>query len=248
MKRQTPLASTSAKKNVVERSMKFIPLLSVAIVGFDIAFVATPSAHASFLINGDFSSGLTGWTPYTTSNCTIGTPAVVNFDVTGLGSSPAAQLLVGEVNFTGQQEGGGLLQAFSGPEGDYSFSYDFASEAPSSGNLSGGLFSLIFNGVVLDSLDTEFIDSGSIERGSLNGFLAGVPAGTHEVRIQATRPFLTASSTPFQYFDNVVVNVDDEGPNTSTSVPGPLPLLGVGAALGFSRKLRRRIKGSTPAA
>ena len=27
-------------------------------------------------------------------------------------------------------------------------------------------------------------------------------------------------------------------------VPGPLPLLGVGAAIGFSRKLRKRIKGS----
>ena len=27
-------------------------------------------------------------------------------------------------------------------------------------------------------------------------------------------------------------------------VPGPLPLLGVGAAFGFSRNLRKRIKGS----
>ena len=27
-----------------------------------------------------------------------------------------------------------------------------------------------------------------------------------------------------------------------TSVPGPLPILGLGAAFGFSRKLRRRIK------
>jgi hypothetical protein len=27
-------------------------------------------------------------------------------------------------------------------------------------------------------------------------------------------------------------------------VPGPLPILGIGAAFGFSRKLRKRIKGS----
>jgi len=34
------------------------------------------------------------------------------------------------------------------------------------------------------------------------------------------------------------------GGNGTNSVPGPLPLLGVGAAFGFSRKLRKRIKCS----
>jgi hypothetical protein len=34
------------------------------------------------------------------------------------------------------------------------------------------------------------------------------------------------------------------GGPVSTSVPGPLPLLGIGAAFSFSRKLRKRIKGS----
>jgi hypothetical protein len=29
-----------------------------------------------------------------------------------------------------------------------------------------------------------------------------------------------------------------------TAVPGPLPVLGAGVAFGFSRKLRRRIKGA----
>jgi len=32
--------------------------------------------------------------------------------------------------------------------------------------------------------------------------------------------------------------------NTTLSAPGPLPALGVGVALGFTRRLRRRIKGS----
>jgi hypothetical protein len=35
-----------------------------------------------------------------------------------------------------------------------------------------------------------------------------------------------------------------ENPGNVPSVPGPLPLLGVGAAFGFSRKLRKRIKSS----
>jgi hypothetical protein len=38
--------------------------------------------------------------------------------------------------------------------------------------------------------------------------------------------------------------VEYENPNYA-AVPGPLPLLGVGAAFGFSRKLRKRIKSST---
>jgi hypothetical protein len=36
----------------------------------------------------------------------------------------------------------------------------------------------------------------------------------------------------------------DNFSNDFAQVPGPLPLLGVGAAFGFSRKLRKRIKGS----
>jgi len=31
---------------------------------------------------------------------------------------------------------------------------------------------------------------------------------------------------------------------TENEVPGPLPILGVGAAFGYSRKLRKRIKSS----
>lgn len=37
-------------------------------------------------------------------------------------------------------------------------------------------------------------------------------------------------------------------PPSSESVPGPLPLFGAAAAFGYSRKLRKRIKGSTPVA
>lgn len=222
-------------------STRFLKFYSLAAVILGMACIDAPSAHASLLTNGDFSSGLTGWTPYTTSNGTIGSPAVINFDVTGLGSNPAAQLEVGEVDFTNVQSGGGLSQIFTGPAGDYSLSFDFASENQFllSGNASGGLFSLILDDTILNSFDTDFISAGATERGSLSGFLAGVAAGTHEIKIQATRPFITGD-TPFQYFDNVVVSAS----NTSAPVPGPLPLLGVGAAFGLSRNLRKRIKAS----
>jgi hypothetical protein len=46
--------------------------------------------------------------------------------------------------------------------------------------------------------------------------------------------------------DGVIDNVQNTfGQTGTTGVPGPLPLLGIGAAFGMSRKLRKRIKGST---
>lgn len=39
-------------------------------------------------------------------------------------------------------------------------------------------------------------------------------------------------------------NTIDNINNNFSQVPGPLPILGIGAAFGFSRKLRKRIKGS----
>jgi MYXO-CTERM domain-containing protein len=47
--------------------------------------------------------------------------------------------------------------------------------------------------------------------------------------------------------DNVTLDLADN-PVPSPSVPGPLPLLGVGAAFGWSRRLRKRIAAplSTP--
>jgi hypothetical protein len=42
----------------------------------------------------------------------------------------------------------------------------------------------------------------------------------------------------------IVINVNDPNPPT-TAVPGPLPILGAGAAFGYSRRLRRRILSSS---
>jgi hypothetical protein len=55
------------------------------------------------------------------------------------------------------------------------------------------------------------------------------------------------------YGSVLYVNDSWEGPGSidnisneyAQTVPGPLPLLGAGAAFGFSRKLRRRLKGAT---
>jgi hypothetical protein len=57
------------------------------------------------------------------------------------------------------------------------------------------------------------------------------------IRLQP-RDFL--SDMPTWTFDNFRLTTDDQ--SSGVAVPGPLPLLGVGAAFGYSRKLRKRIK------
>jgi len=54
-----------------------------------------------------------------------------------------------------------------------------------------------------------------------------------------------------EYFSNQGYTINTENVDAleaASTVPGPLPLLGVGTALGFSRKLRRRINGARPLA
>ncbi|MFO0138861.1 MAG: hypothetical protein ACK535_12750 [Cyanobacteriota bacterium] len=54
--------------------------------------------------------------------------------------------------------------------------------------------------------------------------------------------FTDVTTNPFAQNSGgtIVINVNDPNPPTTT-VPGPLPVLGAGAAFGYSRRLRRRI-------
>jgi len=56
--------------------------------------------------------------------------------------------------------------------------------------------------------------------------------------------FTNVTSNPFaqQSGGTIILNVNDPNPPT-TAVPGPLPVLGAGAAFGYSRRLRLRILG-----
>jgi len=54
--------------------------------------------------------------------------------------------------------------------------------------------------------------------------------------------FTDVTTNPFEQKSGgeIIINVNDPNPPT-TAVPGPLPVLGAGAAFGYSRRLRRRI-------
>jgi hypothetical protein len=60
--------------------------------------------------------------------------------------------------------------------------------------------------------------------------------------------FTNVTTNPFsqQSGGTIVLNVNADDPNPpTTAVPGPLPILGAGAAFGYSRRLRRRILSSS---
>ena len=202
-----------------------------------VALLTTAGRGQAGVINGDFQTGdFAGWTTFTTANGTIGTPAVVAFDTTGIGASLAARFSVGEATFDATQQGGGIFQSMvvSTP-GDYSMYVDIAAEriggAP---NGSAGLFSLLLNGVVVDSHDFGGIFGNTTVRSSLATTVT-LGAGTHEFRVLITRPF-TAPFGLNQYVDNA--RFDLVSPATVPE-PSSIAILGIGA-LGMGLLVRRK--------
>jgi len=171
----------------------------------------------NLLTNGDFETGdFAAWTQFLTTNG-VTNPNVVLFDTDGdTVATQSAQFKVGQVIFEGPPffvdfRGGGILQTINTAGGTITISADIASDLPStaiSGNLEGGLFKLFFDGVEMDSHDFASINVGLTERSTLNAVINGVTPGSHEVKIEVTRPALQNVNTPFQYIDNVIVEGD----------------------------------------
>jgi len=194
-----------------------------------VALVALPCSGAPILINGDFETGnLNGWTTFVTTNGSLGTPTVTSFDTDGNGlPSPAATLKVGQVVFSeGNFAGGGIFQNFSTSFGLFNLSADFAvSNLSTSANASGGRFGLYVDGTLEGTWDLANVGPNAIVRSSLTHALL-LSAGTHELRILVTRPYLTGEGpngpTPFQYIDDVVVAPIPEPNATFLFVSGML--------------------------
>ena len=213
------------------------------------AIAAAPAGAAEVVQNGDFSSGLTGWTSYTTANGTIaelpsspGAPApqnasVVSFDTAGSGANSALLLNAGAYlpPYGSSQQGGGVFQTFTTTGGIATFSSSIAAYSRT-GNMAGGVLSVLLDGVVLDSFDFADIAAGATERGAL-GFTTDLAAGTYTLSLQATRPFAPGRSVNSQYFDNVSLDV------AAAAVPEPatwaMMIIGFGG-VGFAMRRRSR--------
>ncbi|MET0307170.1 MAG: PEPxxWA-CTERM sorting domain-containing protein [Sphingomonas sp.] len=219
-----------------------------------LTFSAASAQAQEVVTNGDFQSGLTGWTAYTTPNGTIaelpslpGAPApqnasVVSFNVTGSGATSALFLNAGKADSpygSGPQEGGGVFQMFTTTtNGIASFSADIAAQFNSmSGSFGLGLVSVLLDGVVMDSYEFPGVAAGPATLRSTLDFTTNLAAGTHKLSLQATRIFGPGRGVTSQYFDNVSLNV--------TPVPEPVSwamMLGGFGLAGAAMRRRRSVK------
>jgi hypothetical protein len=212
------------------------------VVGALVSF-GSSQAKAAIITNGDFETGnLAGWTTFLTVNGDIGAsggfPTVVTFDVDqDSSSSKAAAFRVGRADFNlGGRRGGGLFQNVSLLAGVVNITADIAIlDNVGSTNADGGLFELLFDGVVVDSHDFGNAPLG-VTKSSMFAAMPIATAGIHEIRIRMGRNFIQSGVTPVQYIDDVV----------ATQVipePSSLALLGIGAialvGYGWRRKRKR---------
>jgi hypothetical protein len=201
-----------------------------------------PARAVEVITNGDFQSGLTGWTSYTTANGTIaatpsmpGAPqpqnaSVVAFNVTGSGASNALFLNAGKINppyNSAPGAGGGVLQTFTTTGGMATFSADIAAFTRVNGLTAFGLMSVLLDGVVLDSFDFVGPGTSTTLRNTLD-FTTNLTAGQHTIQLQATRIFAPGAGVTSQYFDNVSLDVEAAVPEPSTWAMLILGFVGVG--------------------
>jgi hypothetical protein len=109
-------------------------------------------------------------------------------------------------------------------------------------------FTVKFNGTGDDASDSWIL---KFSQGSSSSIQTDVSEGTHLFSNQ----FVAAAGSPINMiaipnndpqslqFSSLTVELASPPP---TAVPGPLPLLGVAAAFGYSRKVRRRVASSRP--
>jgi hypothetical protein len=143
---------------------------------------------------------------------------------------------------SGQQTGQGIV-AYS-PNGtgvDAGFGLAFTSanftleaplSPPSTFGRAGVINTLAFN---LNSAGVTEFNSAKIR-----GKLVGATGTTSQPALSAGLGIFSTSTPPTTQVPTIIY-----GNAFNTRVPGPLPLVGVGAAFGFSRRLRRRVKAAS---
>jgi len=214
----------------MRKIMTFATLLGALLL-----VVAGPAVAGNLLLNGSFQDGnFNNWILGVTPDGTAGQgyPIVTTWP---LGGMNAAEYEVGETMSGTGYQGATLSQDFTTTGGSMTFGFMYAAMGDGMHhNADAGLFELVLDGTVLNSIDVGGIDPNQLINGTLTAS-AMVSAGSHDFEIEILRPYLSSpSNTPYQYVTDAYAN----GPGGTTPEPGTFVLLGSGllGALAFRRR------------
>jgi hypothetical protein len=217
------------------------------LLGWFLGLATSAPAHAVSVMTWDFEGGvLDPWTTFVTPNGSIGATGVADLlDPNGNAVwTNSVQLNVGQiVHLPGlDPAGGGIMHSAFFLAGDLSITVDIATQNPIGiPNDEGGIFELLFDGIVQDTLDFDVIMGSETAFGQLSVSSLFISEGMHEIAILVTRPRenLGGAATPLQYIDNIVV---------TANIPEPQTAILLGAALLGLAALRSRQRLGNPAA
>lgn len=162
---------------------------------------------AQTVVNGNFESGLSGWSVTNTVNGVgaPGTTSSVDIDGGGpLGVSSAATFLVGLAVFQLNAFGGiEMTQQINVPAaGGYIISFDWSAQRLAEViNGEGGIFAVIVNGVEVGSVAAGEVTNSAPKYGHFTVNWNAAAASTYTIGLRITRPYVSPGEL-YQYVDN----------------------------------------------
>lgn len=189
--------------------------------------------------NGSFALSLITTDP--TLTCKIGDKTYSNFSYTGFVSSDPAQNVVNmsESGVGGLQHTIGMMNTSGWTSASNTFNYTITYSGSDPLVVLDKWAATSSSSIIGSGWDTTVAASNSAPS-PVNGSGAFSTSGTPSVfnpntKSSAFTNTFTVTNQGFTSFDNSLIQ---------KQVPGPLSILGAGAAFGFSRKLRNRIKSA----
>ena len=216
------------KKNLV-RAIILSAALPIPLIGF---FHAGSASAATVGCTYDGSS----WFLTTTSTACAGNLAIGDKQLNAFNISGTYLPVSGDQIFLSQAGANyGVQYQFIAPS-TTAGSFDYTVGITQPGNT--------FNTVFANYTGTGANQSTSVTSSSFPGTASSTFAGTNLVSFNSGVTSATFSQIWSAGGSSNLTSFGITFTQSTSSVPGPLPVLGAGAAFGFSRKLRKRIKQS----
>ena len=212
-----------------------------------LAFVGAAPAHAETCIGDGSINGtflLSAITP--TLTCTVGDKIYSDFSYTGFATTVPANNLVtiSESGTGGLQHTIGMMNTTGWTSATSTFNYKVTiASGPNTFDMWAATGSSSIIGSMFDSTVTATSSTPNPNPNMVSGAFTTAMSPSTFTNGTTTSDFtntFNVSNNAFTSFDNSIIQ---KAPPTG-SVPGPLPLLGAGAAFGFSRRIRSRIKAA----